>query len=477
MPIGCGSGANQGSSGRCSFLAAPQRPALLSAKVGVGPIALRPPMAAGAVAARVAVQRGPTWGSSRAPDARSPSSFRHGPVACTQSTRMAAATVTCTAQAACTARRAVTGRAAAQVTGASGRSPHLAQQGPARRMADALPCRQPRHLSACTPPGPRSHRRSCPAWPPAAWRPPPAPLPARASARRPPPARPAAPPWPPRPRCGPLLWAFSPASSRMAAGAAEEAGGDLKAAPWQPRGASPHAARPQIPPLMRRHAALAGGPRAPPRPASRRPAELLLLPRCRSHLPRIVPCVLPTHQIGDTLEEFLLEATPDPKLRQLMMSMSEAIRTIAYKVLDGCWTRAAGCMSAAGVRHDTCSGARCRSLVPAAASRAQARQPAAGLAPPLPPARRCAPRRAAAPPASTPLATSSWRWTCWPTSCCLRRSSTAAAASWPAPRRCRSRWTWAVRSAPAVGRPAAGSALPAVARAALRPSSRRGRVA
>ena len=41
-------------------------------------------------------------------------------------------------------------------------------------------------------------------------------------------------------------------------------------------------------------------------------------------------------QIGDTLEEFLLEATPDAKLRQLMMSMSEAIRTIAYKV-RGCW--------------------------------------------------------------------------------------------------------------------------------------------
>jgi hypothetical protein len=37
-------------------------------------------------------------------------------------------------------------------------------------------------------------------------------------------------------------------------------------------------------------------------------------------------------QIGDTLEEFLLEAESDPKLRQLMMSMSEAIRTIAYKV-------------------------------------------------------------------------------------------------------------------------------------------------
>ena len=37
-------------------------------------------------------------------------------------------------------------------------------------------------------------------------------------------------------------------------------------------------------------------------------------------------------QIGDTLEEFLLEASSDAKLRQLMMSLSEAIRTIAYKV-------------------------------------------------------------------------------------------------------------------------------------------------
>jgi hypothetical protein len=44
------------------------------------------------------------------------------------------------------------------------------------------------------------------------------------------------------------------------------------------------------------------------------------------------PCQPPCPQIGDTLEEFLLEATPDPKLRQLMMSMSEAVRTIAYKV-------------------------------------------------------------------------------------------------------------------------------------------------
>lgn len=37
-------------------------------------------------------------------------------------------------------------------------------------------------------------------------------------------------------------------------------------------------------------------------------------------------------KLGDTLEEFLLENTNDAKLRQLMMSMSEAIRTIAYKV-------------------------------------------------------------------------------------------------------------------------------------------------
>lgn len=37
-------------------------------------------------------------------------------------------------------------------------------------------------------------------------------------------------------------------------------------------------------------------------------------------------------QVGDSLEEFLVSATNDAKLRQLMMSMSEAIRTIAFKV-------------------------------------------------------------------------------------------------------------------------------------------------
>lgn len=42
--------------------------------------------------------------------------------------------------------------------------------------------------------------------------------------------------------------------------------------------------------------------------------------------------LLPLLQVGDSLEEFLLTSTDDGKLRQLMMSMSEAIRTIAFKV-------------------------------------------------------------------------------------------------------------------------------------------------
>lgn len=47
-------------------------------------------------------------------------------------------------------------------------------------------------------------------------------------------------------------------------------------------------------------------------------------------------------QVGDSLEEFLVSATDDAKLRQLMMSMSEAIRTIAFKVgLDAAEWRAA----------------------------------------------------------------------------------------------------------------------------------------
>merc|ERR1711937_45132 len=37
-------------------------------------------------------------------------------------------------------------------------------------------------------------------------------------------------------------------------------------------------------------------------------------------------------EVGDTLEEFLEKNTDDLKLRQLMLSMGEAVRTIAYKV-------------------------------------------------------------------------------------------------------------------------------------------------
>ena len=37
-------------------------------------------------------------------------------------------------------------------------------------------------------------------------------------------------------------------------------------------------------------------------------------------------------QVGDTLEEYLVSATDDAGLRQVIMSMSEAVRTIAFKV-------------------------------------------------------------------------------------------------------------------------------------------------
>lgn len=44
-------------------------------------------------------------------------------------------------------------------------------------------------------------------------------------------------------------------------------------------------------------------------------------------------------QLGDSLEEFLVDATSDQNLRQVMMSLSEAIRTIAFKVKPQvfCW--------------------------------------------------------------------------------------------------------------------------------------------
>lgn len=64
---------------------------------------------------------------------------------------------------------------------------------------------------------------------------------------------------------------------------------------------------------------------------------------CRWVIARVVPlCAPPIDilqydvQVGDSLEEFLVASTEDAKLRQLMMSMSEAIRTIAFKVATAC---------------------------------------------------------------------------------------------------------------------------------------------
>lgn len=59
-------------------------------------------------------------------------------------------------------------------------------------------------------------------------------------------------------------------------------------------------------------------------------------------------------QIGDTLAEFLVESSPDPKLRQLMMSMAEAIRTIAFKVRVGATGRG-GCMPTWRTRGANCA--------------------------------------------------------------------------------------------------------------------------
>ncbi|KAK9861339.1 hypothetical protein WJX84_003008 [Apatococcus fuscideae] len=62
-------------------------------------------------------------------------------------------------------------------------------------------------------------------------------------------------------------------------------------------------------------------------------AQTLAAPVSRSAGRRSSKSALTTRaKVGDSLEEFLLSATPDPKLRQIMMSLSEAIRTIAFKV-------------------------------------------------------------------------------------------------------------------------------------------------
>ena len=57
-------------------------------------------------------------------------------------------------------------------------------------------------------------------------------------------------------------------------------------------------------------------------------------------------------QVGDSLEEFLLGATEDAKLRQLMMSMSEAIRTIAFKVRSLTFALSCNCTNSDSARTD-----------------------------------------------------------------------------------------------------------------------------
>ena len=62
------------------------------------------------------------------------------------------------------------------------------------------------------------------------------------------------------------------------------------------------------------------------------PSTRQLVLRCALHPSFGTEACACAAQIGDTLEEFLTEATEDSKLRQVLMSLSEAVRTIAFKV-------------------------------------------------------------------------------------------------------------------------------------------------
>ena len=66
----------------------------------------------------------------------------------------------------------------------------------------------------------------------------------------------------------------------------------------------------------------------------------------------LITCKRGSVQVGDSLEEFLLGATKDAKLRQLMMSMSEAIRTIAFKVRSLTFVLSCNCTNSNGARAD-----------------------------------------------------------------------------------------------------------------------------
>jgi len=66
----------------------------------------------------------------------------------------------------------------------------------------------------------------------------------------------------------------------------------------------------------------------------------------------LMTCNRGSVQVGDSLEEFLLGATEDAKLRQLMMSMSEAIRTIAFKVRSLTFALSCNCTDSGSARAD-----------------------------------------------------------------------------------------------------------------------------
>ena len=73
----------------------------------------------------------------------------------------------------------------------------------------------------------------------------------------------------------------------------------------------------------------------PPPPLIFSPPSFLFPKKTKSNNPSTTTTTTqkqPPTKVGDTLEEFLLDATPDPKLRQVVMCLGEAVRTIAFKV-------------------------------------------------------------------------------------------------------------------------------------------------
>ncbi|CAL8469726.1 g9268 [Coccomyxa elongata] len=94
------------------------------------------------------------------------------------------------------------------------------------------------------------------------------------------------------------------------------------------------ASRPSVPAkAVALRAACFGQVTAPARASSFNGAALLsAAPRTALRSAARRSALLTQAKIGDTLEEFLADATSDPKLRQCLMSLAEATRTIAFKV-------------------------------------------------------------------------------------------------------------------------------------------------